>query len=243
MATNRCLPFAWNVSWNGALGDRSASSATGAIPCSIRAASTHAARSRASCKRQVSGSIPLTGSQVRRIGAFTSDRETNGSPLTAITDGDGGADMRHASSRYARLPDARSAARVGRRSRRSARPYKTRPGGRGYCWGGRDCAYPVPRSTHGVGWSSVNRSPEPTCSHPGIGRPRISTRLAVVVATRHRTAADRHGPWRPWLAAGGNRHVAGDEERKAAEHLLLSQIGSTGTDGSGVRRIRLISTT
>ena len=30
---------------------------------------------------------------------------------------------------------------------------------RGYCLGGRDRAYPVPRSTHGVSWSSVSKRP------------------------------------------------------------------------------------
>jgi hypothetical protein len=62
---DRCLPSPWNVSWNGALDNSSAASAVSAVTCVIGAASAHGARGRTSCKRQVSGSIPLTGSQVR----------------------------------------------------------------------------------------------------------------------------------------------------------------------------------
>ena len=64
MVMCRCLSSTWNVSWKGALDNPSASSASSVIPCFIRARA-RAARSRASCKRQVSGSIPLTGSPAR----------------------------------------------------------------------------------------------------------------------------------------------------------------------------------
>jgi hypothetical protein len=60
------LQSAWNGSWNGALDNPSAASAVSAKARTIRAASAPSARGRTSCKRQVSGSIPLTGSQVRR---------------------------------------------------------------------------------------------------------------------------------------------------------------------------------
>jgi len=65
MAMGRCLPRAWNGSWNGAPDNPSAAGAVSAMTCAIGAASVHGVRGRASCKRQVSGSIPLTGSQVR----------------------------------------------------------------------------------------------------------------------------------------------------------------------------------
>jgi hypothetical protein len=61
---DHCLPSAWNGLWNGALDNPSAASAVSAMTCAIGAASAHGARGRTSCKRQVSGSIPLTGSQV-----------------------------------------------------------------------------------------------------------------------------------------------------------------------------------
>jgi len=56
-------PFAWNGSWNDAPDDPSAAGADSAMACSIGAASALGARGHTSCKRQVSGSIPLTGSQ------------------------------------------------------------------------------------------------------------------------------------------------------------------------------------
>jgi hypothetical protein len=61
----RCLPRAGNGSWNVVPDNRSAASAARAMTCAIGAASAHAARGRTSCKRQASGSNPLTGSQVR----------------------------------------------------------------------------------------------------------------------------------------------------------------------------------
>ncbi len=61
-----CVLSAWNVSWDGLLAYSSAASAVSAINRAISAASALGARGRTSCKRQVSGSIPLTGSQVRR---------------------------------------------------------------------------------------------------------------------------------------------------------------------------------
>ena len=58
-----CLPSVWNGSWNDALDNPSAASAVSAMSCAIGTASAHAARGRTSCKRQASGSNPLTGSQ------------------------------------------------------------------------------------------------------------------------------------------------------------------------------------
>jgi hypothetical protein len=49
--------------WNGALGNPGAENAFSAMACAASAASAHGAQGRASCKRQVSGSNPLTGSQ------------------------------------------------------------------------------------------------------------------------------------------------------------------------------------
>ena len=59
---DHCVPSAWNVSWNGPLAYSSAASAVSAINRAISAASACAARGRTSCKRQASGSNPLTGS-------------------------------------------------------------------------------------------------------------------------------------------------------------------------------------
>jgi hypothetical protein len=59
------VPSVWNVSWNGLLADSSAAGAVSAIYRAISTASACAARGHPSCKRQVSGSIPLTGSQLR----------------------------------------------------------------------------------------------------------------------------------------------------------------------------------
>ena len=66
IAMGRCAPFAWNGSWNGALDYPSAADAVSAMTYVICAASAYGARGRTSCKRQASGSNPLTGSQVRR---------------------------------------------------------------------------------------------------------------------------------------------------------------------------------
>jgi integrase len=54
---------AWTGSWTGAPDYPSAASAFSAITCAIRATRTLGAQSRTSCKRQASGSNPLTGSQ------------------------------------------------------------------------------------------------------------------------------------------------------------------------------------
>jgi len=64
-AMDFCPPSAWNGSWDGAPNNPSAVGAISAMDCAIGAASALGARGRTSCKRQVSGSIPLTGSQVR----------------------------------------------------------------------------------------------------------------------------------------------------------------------------------
>jgi hypothetical protein len=69
----------WTGSWTGAQDNPSAASAVGAMIRVISAASAHDARGRTSCKRQVSGSNPLTGSQFSRgVGlASTLVRGTN----------------------------------------------------------------------------------------------------------------------------------------------------------------------
>jgi hypothetical protein len=56
------LEGAWNGSWNGGAGNPSVLGAAGAFSCGIGAGSGPKAREHASCKRQVSGSNPLTGS-------------------------------------------------------------------------------------------------------------------------------------------------------------------------------------
>jgi len=56
---------AWNGSWNDEPDNPSAASAIRAITRVIGAGRALVASGRTSCKRQVSGSIPLTGSQVR----------------------------------------------------------------------------------------------------------------------------------------------------------------------------------
>jgi hypothetical protein len=60
--TQRAGVPAWTGSWTGASGNPSAASAISAMTRVICAGSAHNARSRTSCKRQVSGSNPLTGS-------------------------------------------------------------------------------------------------------------------------------------------------------------------------------------
>ncbi len=68
-AMGRCPPSAWTGSWTGVPDTPSTASAISVITRAIGAASAHDARGRASCKRQASGSNPLTGSQVRE-GAY-----------------------------------------------------------------------------------------------------------------------------------------------------------------------------
>jgi hypothetical protein len=64
MALDLSPPSAWNGSWDDAEDNPSAAGAVSAIACAIGAARACAACERTSCKRQVSGSNPLTGSQV-----------------------------------------------------------------------------------------------------------------------------------------------------------------------------------
>jgi len=66
-AIDSCPPSAWNGSWDDSPNNPSAASAVRAMTCAIRAASALGERGRTSCKRQVSGSNPLTGSQLRRV--------------------------------------------------------------------------------------------------------------------------------------------------------------------------------
>jgi hypothetical protein len=58
------LEDSWNGSWNGGGENPSVLGAVVALSCGIGAGSGPKAREHASCKRQVSGSNPLTGSQV-----------------------------------------------------------------------------------------------------------------------------------------------------------------------------------
>ena len=58
-----CPPSAWNGSWDDAQNNPSAAGAINAMTCVIVAASALGARGRTTCKRQVSGSNPLTGSR------------------------------------------------------------------------------------------------------------------------------------------------------------------------------------
>jgi hypothetical protein len=67
------LAVAWNGSWNDAPGNPSAAGAVSAMTRAIRAASAFGARGLPSCKRQVSGSIPLTGSPQVREGKCPPD--------------------------------------------------------------------------------------------------------------------------------------------------------------------------
>src|SRR6478672_8363287 len=64
MALDLSPPSAWNGSWDDAEDNPSAAGALSAIACAIGAARACAACERTSCKRQVIGSNPLTGSQV-----------------------------------------------------------------------------------------------------------------------------------------------------------------------------------
>jgi len=59
--------LAWNGSWNVVSDNPSAVGAVSAMTCAIGAASALGARGRTSCKRQASGSNPLTGSQVNGV--------------------------------------------------------------------------------------------------------------------------------------------------------------------------------
>jgi hypothetical protein len=74
-AIDACPPLAWNGSWDDAQNNPSAAGAVSAIARVIGAASAHGARGRTSCKRQVSDSIPLTGSHpVQSVGSSGIDR-------------------------------------------------------------------------------------------------------------------------------------------------------------------------
>jgi hypothetical protein len=57
--------FSWDDSWDDASRNPSVAVAISAITRVICAGSAHVALGHASCKRQASGSNPLTGSQVR----------------------------------------------------------------------------------------------------------------------------------------------------------------------------------
>jgi hypothetical protein len=67
-------PSAWNGSWDDARNNPSAASAVSAIVRAIRAASALGARGRTSCKRQASGSIPLTGSRSEGVSGLCLSR-------------------------------------------------------------------------------------------------------------------------------------------------------------------------
>jgi hypothetical protein len=72
--TDTACGHAWTGSWTGAQDNPSAASAISAITQGIVAARAPGAPSRASCKRQASGSNPLTGSQVRWVTTFCVSR-------------------------------------------------------------------------------------------------------------------------------------------------------------------------
>ena len=86
-------------SWNGLLADSSAAGAVSAIYRAISAASACAARGHPSCKRQVSGSIPLTGSQVRRGKAVCVSRFVERTSSAALP-GDAPADVTDSDGRF-----------------------------------------------------------------------------------------------------------------------------------------------
>src|SRR4029077_16791013 len=100
MAMDFCPLPAWNDSWDDAQNNPSAAGAVSAIADAIGAASACAACEHTSCKRQVSGSIPLTGSQGRwgkcplvfRFVERMLLAALSGSARTAVTDGGGGVD-------------------------------------------------------------------------------------------------------------------------------------------------------
>jgi hypothetical protein len=95
----------------------------------------------------------------------------------------------------------------------------------GFYLGGSERAYPVPILTQGASWSSVRRSSELTRSHPGMS-PASHVHKRGLRRRHHgvrlRGIDPDHGAT---LAAGGDGHVAADEEGEPAEHLLLGQLG------------------
>jgi hypothetical protein len=87
--------------------------------------------------------------------------------------------------------------------------------------GSSERAYPAPISTQRASWSSVRRSLELTRNHPGMSRPRMFHKRGF--RRRHQGVRLRgiDADYGATLAAGGDGHVAADEEGEAAEHLLL----------------------
>jgi hypothetical protein len=86
-ATSCCPQSAWNGSWNGTPDYASAAGAAAAMICVISAASAIGAGGRTSCKRQVSGSIPLTGSRSDGVTALCMSRfveRTSSAGLSAM---------------------------------------------------------------------------------------------------------------------------------------------------------------
>jgi hypothetical protein len=111
----------WTGSWTGASDNPSAASAISAITRVICAASVRGAGGRTSCKRQASGSNPLTGSQ------FSSGIDLTSSPIrgTNNTDDPGYPSV---TSRVAKGSHKTTAQRVvpGLRARRDRSAHQTR---------------------------------------------------------------------------------------------------------------------
>ena len=102
---NRRLPSGWNGSWNDAPVNPSVASASSAMTCAIRAASTHAARNRASRDPPVDGfdwrSRPRSGHVLVRRGAARSSGGHDAGRALRLpggpdADGQAGAAGRHA---------------------------------------------------------------------------------------------------------------------------------------------------
>jgi len=85
MAMDFCPPPAWNDSWDDAQNNPSAAGAVSAIAGAIGAASACAACEHTSCKRQVSGSSPLTGSQLSGFYALFAPRFVERMTLIPVT--------------------------------------------------------------------------------------------------------------------------------------------------------------
>jgi hypothetical protein len=113
---------------------------------------------------------------------------------------------------------------------RSAWPFGPAAEVRGYCLGGSDRAYPVP-PLHPWDELVVAAQIIGADMQPSAHRPAAHLHQARRCRRDQGTALLRidtdHGAA---VAAGGDRHVARDEEGEAAEHLLLSQIGSAADE-------------
>jgi hypothetical protein len=80
-----CPPSAWDDSWDDPPNNPSAASAIRAITRAIGATSACTACEQTSCKRQVSGSNPLTGSQFSMCGGLVIVNAASRARYTAVT--------------------------------------------------------------------------------------------------------------------------------------------------------------